>query len=96
MQDATSLVRNIWKNTLEVVKIDDNDHFFVLGGDSLLGSIVVLTIVEIICSEITLLDLYENPTFNEFADLVNQKRVISCQLLNCDMTLQHNYAKYLA
>lgn len=77
MAYSLNIVRKIWQNTLEIENIKDNDHFFLLGGDSLLASIVALSIGETIDSEIYAIDLYENPILNEFADLVDQRSAAS-------------------
>ena len=76
MDHSLTILRNIWKNTLEIENIEDNDHFFILGGDSFLASIIVLTIADTMELDITLLDLYENPTLIEFSNRLEQRRNI--------------------
>jgi acyl carrier protein len=75
MRDLLPAMRSIWRTTLEIDEIRDDDHFFLLGGDSLLGSIVVFYIAETFGPEITLLDLYENPTLIELCSLIELKRL---------------------
>ena len=73
MDQSLDILRYMWENALEIEGIEDNDNFFILGGDSMLASIVTLSIAEAIVSDISLLDLYENPTLKQFANLVDQR-----------------------
>lgn len=81
MSYSLDILRKIWQTTLEVENIKDNDNFFFLGGDSMLASIVTLSIAETIVSDISLLDLYENPTLQKFSDLVDRRRILSSLII---------------
>ena len=77
MNHSLDILRKMWQNALGVANIEDDDNFFFLGGDSMLASIVTLSISETMHSDISLLDLYENPTLKQIAKLVVQMKTLN-------------------
>jgi acyl carrier protein len=60
-------VERVWTQTLGQACGRDNENFFVLGGDSLLGIIVIMAISEEFGLSLSLEDLYAYPTVEAFA-----------------------------
>jgi amino acid adenylation domain-containing protein/thioester reductase-like protein len=66
----------IWKNILELDDIGINDNFFLLGGDSLLVTRVVLEIKKKYNSDIPLHTFFKNPTVKQLAILIDGTKAI--------------------
>jgi acyl-CoA synthetase (AMP-forming)/AMP-acid ligase II/acyl carrier protein len=71
---AKDLVR-IWTDVLRVSRIGLDDHFFHLGGDSVLAAQVMARIRQAFGLEIPLRTLLDAPTLEGFAALVEQKQI---------------------
>jgi acyl carrier protein len=59
------VVRELWKNLLEIDDITDTDNFFDLGGDSLLAVEFTSAIEDALGVEYDLGDFFDAPTLGE-------------------------------
>lgn len=73
-QDASVILKDAWETILQKSDVKENDHFFLLGGDSLLGSMLILSLLETAQIEITLGDLYANPTLKGLSAFINEQQ----------------------
>ena len=64
-------VRQLWSSVLQG-PVDDDTHFFVAGGDSLSAALVVAKVNRRFHAGITLRQLFENPTFEAFSNVLVQ------------------------
>ena len=79
-----STVANIWGDALGYSEIDINEHFFELGGDSIIGMKIVNAIVnEKPGSSVNVSGLLENPTIERFASYL-EKILTSTDSYTCD------------
>jgi acyl carrier protein len=83
-----SRLAGIWSNVLGVPQIRATDNFFELGGQSLMALQIVSRIREQYPVELTLADVFENPTLGLFGSLVHQRLVDGVAALP-DHTVQH-------
>lgn len=60
----------LWRELLDRDEIGERDDFFELGGHSLLATQLVVRIRETLGLEITLRDVFEQPTFKQMTELV--------------------------
>jgi acyl carrier protein len=60
----------IWKELLDVEVIRRNDNFFLIGGDSLLGTLVVSRLRQEFEIEVPLTTLFEAPTLAELVEAI--------------------------
>lgn len=75
MEETAILVnqlRRAWLKVLPDTEISDDTSFFVVGGDSMLGSMLMQALSELTKQDFTLADLYENPTFGKLLDLISR------------------------
>ena len=63
---------HIWEEVLEVPQIGRHDHFFECGGHSLRGMKMLNRLYEEMQVELTLKSLFESPTLEAFALVVDQ------------------------
>jgi amino acid adenylation domain-containing protein len=63
-------IAEVWQNVLKLERVGIHDNFFDLGGHSLLASQVISRIGEKYQIEITLRNLFKQPTLAELANLV--------------------------
>jgi acyl transferase domain-containing protein len=63
---------NLWQNVLGIERVGIHDNFFDLGGDSLIGLKLIAQLKQELDIEIPAVDLYQGPTVNKLADIVNQ------------------------
>jgi amino acid adenylation domain-containing protein len=71
----TKTVRAAWQEVLRLTQIDPSEHFLDLGGNSLLASQIINRLCESLQIEMTVGDLFENPTLTGFAALVAERLV---------------------
>lgn len=64
------LVRSAWRDVLGIEENDESANFFLLGGDSMRGAILMALIAEATCMNFSLADLYEHPTIRKLSILV--------------------------
>jgi hypothetical protein len=69
-EEAESAIGEVWKTLLHIPDIHGDTDFFAVGGDSLLGAMLVSSIAEMAGVEIDIMDLFENPTLSQQAALV--------------------------
>ncbi|MFS0723486.1 condensation domain-containing protein [Paenibacillus sp. 1P07SE] len=72
--DATGLERRIaafWSEALELDTLEREDHFFELGGDSLLATRVIRRIREELAVKLDFEDLFDYPTLSGFSAYVD-------------------------
>ncbi|VVM85413.1 MULTISPECIES: non-ribosomal peptide synthetase [Pseudomonas] len=67
-----SLIARIWCEQLQVVQVGADDHFFLLGGNSIAATQVVARLREELGLELSLRLLFEAPTLGTFADVVTR------------------------
>lgn len=73
-------IMKIWKELLEIQSININDHFFYLGGNSLLASLAAIRMRKIFQIEIPISLIFANPTLIEIANaVINRKNTIKEQ-----------------
>ena len=65
-------ISNIWSQVLNREKIGIYDNFFELGGHSLLATRVVNRINQDLSLELSIIDLFENPTVSSLAEALTQ------------------------
>jgi hypothetical protein len=70
------------KLKLPVVGVDQN--FFLLGGHSMLGAQLIVTIAELYSVEMSLLTLFENPTVAQLAVEVERQLIIQIEAMSED------------
>ncbi|VUX11535.1 non-ribosomal peptide synthetase [Dorea formicigenerans] len=63
----------IWENILHVHGICLEDDFYLLGGDSLLATKMVIEIKKEFQIEITLEEIFQNPLFKKFLNVMREK-----------------------
>ncbi|MDR6605730.1 non-ribosomal peptide synthetase [Pseudomonas synxantha] len=68
--ELQSLIGRIWCEQLQVGRVDADDHFFLLGGNSIAATQVVARLREELGLELNLRLLFEAPTLGAFADVV--------------------------
>ncbi|MEC5271177.1 non-ribosomal peptide synthetase [Caldifermentibacillus hisashii] len=66
------IVSGIWSGVLGVEKVGSNDSFFDLGGHSLLATTTVSKLQNAFGVEVTIKDLFENPTVEQLANHLDQ------------------------
>lgn len=66
------ILENIWKEVLGHRKISIYDNFFDLGGHSLKAVEIISSITTKLQKEITVKDLFDNPSINSLAKLLNE------------------------
>lgn len=70
--ELQSLIGRIWCEQLQVAQVDADDHFFLLGGNSIAATQVVARLREELELELNLRLLFEAPTLGAFADVVTR------------------------
>ncbi|VVQ15594.1 Linear gramicidin synthase subunit B [Pseudomonas fluorescens] len=68
--ELQSLIGQIWCEQLQVGQVGADDHFFLLGGNSIAATQVVARLREELGLELNLRLLFEAPTLGAFADVV--------------------------
>ena len=66
-------MRNIWIKTLKIDALSDDDRFFEVGGNSLKSINLVSRINEEFGTDLTVVDLFENPTVRQLTDKAIEK-----------------------
>ncbi|HBW33510.1 non-ribosomal peptide synthetase [Anabaena sp. FACHB-709] len=69
------LLLNIWQNILNLNSVGITDNFFALGGHSLLVIRLVSQIQQVFGVDISLRQIFENPTIAELATLINSSKL---------------------
>ena len=72
--EIEELLARSWQILLRVERVGRHDNFFVLGGDSLLGSEMVGPIANTFKVEIPFVALFRHPTIEQFAGFVEELR----------------------
>jgi aryl carrier-like protein len=74
---VTSLcyLRATWAAILQITNIEEDDNFFIQGGDSLLGMMLITALAEKLNTELTMADLYDNPTLAAMSALISTRLV---------------------
>ena len=67
-------VAEIWKRILHTDEIYLEDDFYLLGGDSLLATQMTIGIKKELHMELALEDIFQNPVFDDFLNLILEKR----------------------
>ncbi|MCI8482443.1 MAG: amino acid adenylation domain-containing protein [Clostridia bacterium] len=66
---------NIWKKLLNISKISSNNHFFEIGGDSLLAIKLASYLLSSFKIEITVSNIFEHPVLSELANFIDSNHV---------------------
>ncbi|WP_223530286.1 non-ribosomal peptide synthetase [Pseudomonas sp. GL-R-19] len=72
--ELQSLIGRIWCEQLQVAHVGADDHFFLLGGNSIAATQVVARLREELGLELNLHLLFEAPTLDAFADVVARQQ----------------------
>ena len=70
------LLLSIWQSILNLTSVGITDNFFTLGGHSLLVIRLVSQIQQVFGVDISLRQIFENPTIVELATLINSSRFV--------------------
>ncbi len=65
--ELQALIGRIWSELLQVAQVESADHFFLLGGNSILATQVVARLREALGIELNLRLLFEAPTLGDFS-----------------------------
>lgn len=68
----SSALRSAWARALNIRAIDDNSHFFALGGDSLAAAQIIAA-MDAAGVKLSLRDVYDNPEFQNMRRLVERR-----------------------
>ncbi|MFJ5563849.1 amino acid adenylation domain-containing protein [Lysinibacillus xylanilyticus] len=68
-------VKKVWSSVLNVEKIEGNDDFFNLGGDSLKLSKMIFILKEDFNYDLDVLGFFENPTLSYFLSISNNTKL---------------------
>ena len=79
--DSLNRIQKIWKNVLELEKINTDDNFFSIGGHSLLALELASQLETEFKTAISIRDIFENPTIEELASRFSKKTVTKSQPL---------------
>ncbi|MDG2170625.1 MAG: amino acid adenylation domain-containing protein, partial [Opitutales bacterium] len=71
--DLERALSEIWCNVLDLESVSLSDNFFDVGGHSLLATQVQIRISQYLDVDLTLKDLFENPSINELASLLSDQ-----------------------
>ncbi|MBH3406166.1 non-ribosomal peptide synthetase [Pseudomonas glycinae] len=74
VSELEALIGNIWAEHLNVKQVNANDHFFLLGGNSIAAAQVIAKVREELSLELNLRLLFEAPTLSAFAAAVAQQQ----------------------
>ena len=66
-------IATVWQEVLHLEKVGVNDNFFDLGGHSLLMVQVNSKLQEVINCNISIIEMFQNPTINSLTQYFNQK-----------------------
>ncbi|MDN4546617.1 non-ribosomal peptide synthetase [Pseudomonas sp. C32] len=72
--ELQTLIARIWCEQLQVEQIGADDHFFLLGGNSIAATQVVARLREELALELNLRLLFEAPTLGAFAEVVARQQ----------------------
>ncbi len=71
--DIERTISKIWVDILDVAKVGLNDNFFYLGGHSLIATKIISRLRKENGIELSLRDIFENPTVAELASIIEEK-----------------------
>ncbi|MBD2625726.1 non-ribosomal peptide synthetase [Trichormus variabilis] len=82
--EVEKAIAKIWLEILQVAKVGVNDNFFDLGGNSLLMVQVNHKLRELLHCDISIVEMFQNPTIKSLAKYINlkSKEVSSFESLN--------------
>ncbi|HCY87385.1 MAG TPA: hypothetical protein DHV36_19785, partial [Desulfobacteraceae bacterium] len=69
--DLGDAVADIWENTLKITLSSGDDHFLLLGGDSILGTRIISRIRDRLGKDVRLNVLFSRPKFSDFVKAVS-------------------------
>jgi phthiocerol/phenolphthiocerol synthesis type-I polyketide synthase E len=69
-EEAKCAIGEVWKELLHTSDIQGETDFFAIGGDSLLGAMLIGSIADMAGVEMDIMDLFENPTLAQQVALV--------------------------
>jgi amino acid adenylation domain-containing protein len=72
--EAQIKIAELWKSQLNIEKIGLNDNFFDLGGHSLATVYLINKCRQLFSCQLTIDDVFNNPTLGGFADVIEVKR----------------------
>lgn len=70
-------ITSVWEKMLGINQISINDDFFKLGGHSLLAIQLVSEVRNVTGSEVTIQDLFKNPTISGLSDEIREFRAVN-------------------
>ena len=72
MTDTERRMRDIWERTLRISEITREDHFFTIGGDSLVAVAMAMSAEDEFGVSIPIRTLFESPTLRRFAARIDE------------------------
>ncbi len=73
--DVEKRLALLWAQALDRERVGIRDNFFHIGGDSLIATRLVLKIREELCAELSLPKLFDAPTVEQLASLIENSRL---------------------
>lgn len=72
----------IWKRLLAIESVTQGDHFFSIGGDSLVAVRMILDVEAAFKVDLSVQTIFEAPTLKQFAQEVDNRRAVSSNSAN--------------
>ncbi|MDZ8084245.1 MAG: amino acid adenylation domain-containing protein [Nostoc sp. DedQUE12b] len=70
-------IATVWQQVLHLEKVSVNDNFFDIGGHSLLMVQVNSKLQEVLQRDLSIVEMFQNPTINSLAQYLSQKQQLS-------------------
>ncbi|MBW4677268.1 MAG: amino acid adenylation domain-containing protein [Desmonostoc geniculatum HA4340-LM1] len=70
-------IATVWQEVLHLEKVGVNDNFFDIGGHSLLMVQVNSKLQEVLQRDLSVVEMFQNPTINSLAQYLSQKQQLS-------------------
>ena len=85
-EEVEKLIMGIWREVLQIERLDRDDNFFERGGSSLLAVKVTARILTTLGIEIAIREIFRHPTLAQFVDVVTdrRRRAVEAALLGDD------------
>jgi len=74
-REVEELIGAIWREVLQVERLERDDNFFGRGGSSLLAVKVTARIFETLGIEVALREIFRQPTFVRFCEVIAERRL---------------------
>jgi acyl transferase domain-containing protein/acyl carrier protein len=71
--ELEQMVASVWQEFLGIEEVGIHDHFFELGGNSLISMLIVSRLGKMLQKPLTVTTLFEGPTISSFAEVIRPK-----------------------